>query len=60
MSGNSTRRRLGQAFVGSMALMLLTACLGGGDESGGGGGGDGEVEIMYGFSQEQSDAFEAS
>ncbi|MGZ8742426.1 MAG: ABC transporter substrate-binding protein [Nocardioides sp.] len=43
-----------------MALMLLTACLGGGDDSGGGGGGDGEVEIMYGFSQEQSDAFEAS
>lgn len=61
MSGKSSRRRMGQAAVGSMALMLLTACLGGGDDGGGGGsGGDGTVEIMYGFAQEQSDAFQAS
>ncbi len=45
---------------GAASTLLTTGCLGGGGSSGGGGdaGGDGEVEIMYGFANEQSDAFQ--
>ena len=42
------------------STLLLAGCLSDGGDSGGGGGGaggDGEVEIMYGFANEQSDAF---
>ncbi len=42
------------------STLLLAGCLsdGGGDGgSGGDAGGDGEVEVMYGFANEQSDAF---
>lgn len=57
MSGR-TPRRLAQAAVGCSALLLLTACLGSDSGGGGGGGGgDEQVEIMYGFSEDQSDAF---
>ncbi len=42
------------------STLLLSGCLSesGGDSGGSGGaGGDGEVEVMYGFANEQSDAF---
>jgi alpha-glucoside transport system substrate-binding protein len=49
-------RRLAVALASASAMLLTAAC---GATGGGGGGDDGEVEIMYGFSQEQSDAFKA-
>ena len=46
--------------LSAASALLMTGCLsegGGGNAGGGDGGGDGEVEIMYGFANEQSDAF---
>lgn len=47
--------------AGAAGTLLLTGCLSDGSDSGsgggGGGGGDGEVEVMYGFANEQSEAF---
>ena len=61
----TTRPWLRATVVCSAGALLLTGCLeesggGGGDGGGdgGGGGGDGSVEIMYGFSGDQSEAFQ--
>ena len=60
------RSRVLKGTVGAVALaMLSTACLSEGGDSGGGGGGgggggDNSVEVMYGFSGPQSEAFKAA
>ncbi|HYO38547.1 MAG TPA: ABC transporter substrate-binding protein [Nocardioidaceae bacterium] len=64
MTKKTRQRRLAQMALASASAMLLAGCLseGGGESGAGGGGGsdDGTVEIMYGFANEQSDAFKAS
>jgi alpha-glucoside transport system substrate-binding protein len=56
-----TRTTLRAVALGAATTLALAGCLSeGGDDAGGGGGGaggDGEVEIMYGFANEQSEAF---
>jgi len=55
-----TRTAFRAAALGAATTLALTGCLSEGGDSGGGGGGaggDGEVEIMYGFANEQSEAF---
>lgn len=55
-----TRTALRAVAVGAATTLALTGCLSEGGDSGGGGGGgggDGTVEIMYGFSGPQSEAF---
>jgi alpha-glucoside transport system substrate-binding protein len=59
----TARPWLKATVVCSAGALMLTGCLeesgGGGSEGGGGGGGgDGTVEIMYGFSGDQSEAFQ--
>jgi alpha-glucoside transport system substrate-binding protein len=55
------KRRLAHVAMAGASALLLAGCLSEGGSSGGGGGNasDSTVEIMYGFSQEQSDAFQA-
>jgi alpha-glucoside transport system substrate-binding protein len=62
MTKKTRQRRLAAAALASASSMLLAGCLSGGDSGSGasGGGGDDTVEIMYGFANEQSDAFKAS
>ncbi len=54
-----TRNRVRAAALGAAGTLLLTGCLSeGGDADGDSeAAGDGEVEIMYGFADQQSDAF---
>jgi alpha-glucoside transport system substrate-binding protein len=54
------KRRLAHVALAGTSALLLAGCLSSGGSSGGGGGNasDSTVEIMYGFSQEQSDAFQ--
>ena len=50
------RRRLAMIGLGATLAFVTTGCLSSGD-GGGDSGGDDQVEIMYGFANEQSDAF---
>ena len=60
MSLTTRQRWQARAAVGAAASLLLTGCLGSDSGGGGDGGGDGEVEIMYGFQNEQDRAFQES
>ena len=60
MNRKTRQGKLAAAAIASASAMLLTAACGGGSGGSGGSGGDGTVEIMYGFAQEQSDAFKAA
>jgi alpha-glucoside transport system substrate-binding protein len=55
-------RRLAQAAIAGASALLLAGCLSSGGSGSGGGGNasDKTVEIMYGFSNQQSDDFKAS
>ena len=54
-----TRSGVRALALTTAGTVVLTGCLGGGGGGGGGGaGGDGEVEIMYGFANEQSEMFQ--
>lgn len=55
------KRRLAHAALAGASALLLAGCLSSGGSSGGGGNAkDSTVEIMYGFSNQQSDDFKAS
>ena len=62
MNPKIRHRSLAQVALASASAMLLAGCLSGGGSGGSGGGNasDDTVEIMYGFANEQSDAFKAS
>src|SRR4051812_45945476 len=54
------KRRLAHAALAGASALLLAGCLSSGGSSGGGNAKDSTVEIMYGFSNQQSDDFKAS
>ena len=61
MTLKTRQRRLALVALASTSSLLLAGCLSGGDSGGSGGNAkDSTVEIMYGFANEQSDAFKAS